>query len=232
MKKKAAQEKKEQLFFTIRDRIYSGYYWPREKLVETALAGEMGVSRTVIREVLKELAAKGLVTVEPHKGAFVAELSYENIKERVQLEAILEGAAAYMAAGRLTRRRIRPLQTLLEQAEEVAEPASWSDYNRRFHKIIITASANSRLIDIIRDNTGFLRYWFIQLSVPEEIAGRNKAHREILAALEDGNAALARALMEQHVLDSLSDLLERIKNSNPNLMKIDSKAGAEKKAPF
>ena len=223
MRKKQAADKKEKLFFKIRDRVYSGYYWPREKLIETDLAAEMKVSRTIIREVLRQLAAKGLVFIEPNKGAFVAELSYQKIKEMVVLEALLEGSAAYIAASRLSSQNLKTLRSELEKSEMIEDPRVWSAHNRAFHKNIITACGNSKLIDVIRDNVGFLRYWFIQLSTLAEIGMRNRSHADILAALESRDATRARDLMEAHVLDSLEGLLRRLQASNPNLLKIDRK---------
>jgi len=212
-------EKKAQLFITIRDRIYSGYYWPREKLVETALADEMKVSRTIVREALKELATKNLIYILPHKGAFVAEVSYEKIKEFIQLEAILEGSAAYLAARKLGAAEVKELNTILNRSEKIEDPMDWSLANRQFHTIINAGCSNSKLIDLIRDNVSFLRFWFVRLSTPDEISGRNKAHREILKAIEKKNPSLARELMEKHVTDSLGDLLNRIQISNPAVCK-------------
>nr|MDA3833792.1 FCD domain-containing protein [Spirochaetales bacterium] len=102
-------------------------------------------------------------------------------------------------------------------------------YNRRFHKIIIKACGNMKLIEMIRDNVSFLKYWFIQLSTPEETSQRNKAHQKILKAMENKEAKLARSLMEEHVFDSLSDLLKRIQASNPNLVSLDHKIESQEK---
>ncbi|RJQ75232.1 MAG: GntR family transcriptional regulator [Desulfobacteraceae bacterium] len=212
-------EKKGQLLFKIRDRIYSGYYWPREKLAETALAEEMNVSRTIIREVLKELATKGLVVILPHKGASVAEISYEKLKEFVQLEAVLEGSAAYLAAQLLSSDQIKELHAVLKRSENTEDPQVWSLMNRSFHTIINSGCGNSKLIDVIRDNVSFLKFWFIQLSTSDEIAARNRVHQEILKALEKKKPSLARELVEKHVGDSLGDLLKRIQVSNPAICK-------------
>lgn len=213
------KNRKERLFFTLRDRIYSGYYLPREKLLETELSREMDVSRTVIREVLKELAAKGLVFIRPNKGTFVAELSYDMLKELIQIESVLEGAATFLAAQKLHPDHVKLLRLNLERAEMEKDPQAWSAHNRNFHRLIITSSGNKRLVELIRDNSGFLRYWFIRLSTVEEIGERNKAHREILKALEGKKDLLARKLMEQHVLKALGQLIERIHMANPVIAK-------------
>lgn len=215
MEKKLTQQKKENLFFTIRDRIYSGYYWPREKLIETDLAEEMQVSRTVIREVLRDLASKELVFIVPYKGAYVAELSSRKIKELVQLEAILEGSAAYLATHQMEYGKIEELRLLLEEAETIKDSRTWSPFNRKFHREIIIGCGNSKLTDLIRDNSRFLKYWFIKLAVtPEELEKRNNAHKKILKALEDKNASQARELMEDHIMDSVVNLMPKLQKAN------------------
>lgn len=224
MKRNNNQDRKENLFFKIRDRIYSGYYWPRERLVEMDLAKEMNVSRTIIRDVLKELSAKRLVKIEPNKGTFVAELSYEKMKNIVDLESVLEGGAAFRAATRLSPQQIEALHKVLNESEKIENPGLWSDYNRKFHKLIISACGNDLLIDAIRNNIEFVKYWFVKLSIPEEITARNRIHREILSALEKKDESQARILMENHVFEALTNLLKKIKSSNPNLMIIDQKA--------
>lgn len=222
MRRQSTNEKKVRLFYKIRDRIYSGHYWPREKLVEADLANEMNVSRTIIREVLRDLAAKDLVTIEPFKGAFVSEISYRKMQEFVQIEAILEGFAAFLATKRLTGEQIKKLHTLLEQSENECDPKVWSTFNRKFHKTIIASCGNSKLIETIRDNVSFLKFWFIELSMPEEIAARDRTHQEILKALENKKPDSVRDLMEKHIMDSLGDLLKRIRKSNPNLVELKS----------
>lgn len=222
------QEKKRNLFFTIRDRIYSGYYWPREKLLEMDLSKETKLSRTVIREVLKELAANDLVCIQPNKGAFVSEISHQKIKELIQLQSLLEGSAAYLATHKLNREKTRELHKLAEKAENVRDPQTWSIYNKAFHRVIITECGNTKLIKIIRDNVSFLKYWFVKLSTPEEMPERNTAHQNILKALEKKNADLVRELMEDHVQKALQDLLKRILDSNPNLVKLEDNVAKRK----
>jgi len=203
----------------IRDRIYSGYYWPREQLVEVKLADEMNVSRTVIREVLKELTLKGIVTSIPHKGTFVAELSYKEMMENLTLEAILEGSAAYLATTRVTQTQISELQRLLDDSKMFAlqDIQLWAEYNWQFHKIINTTCGNKRLLKLIRDNVRIVKHWLVKVSLPIEIPERTAVHAKILDAITKNNPALVRELMEKHILFSANDLLARIKNSNPNL---------------
>ncbi|MDA3833793.1 MAG: GntR family transcriptional regulator [Spirochaetales bacterium] len=217
--------KKEEISSTIRNRIYAGYYWPREQLVEIRLAEEMNVSRTVIREVLRELATKGLVNTVPNKGTFVAELSYKKMKETLDIEAILESSAAYLATSRFTAEQLQSIDSLLEKSKqlELDDIQSWADYNWRFHKTIITSCGNKKLIDMIRENVRFVKYWFVQLSIPEEIAQRNIDHEQIRLAIAQKDACRVRELMEKHLLFAADELLTRIKTTSPTLRESEQK---------
>ena len=219
--------KKADILFRIRDRIYAGYYWPREQMVETRLAEEMRVSRTVIRDVLKELEVMGLVTIIPNRGSFVAELSYDRMKETLELEAILEGSAAYLATPRLGTKQIEALGRLLQKSRNLPLDAiqSWAKYNWEFHRTILTACGNEKLIEMIRHNVRFVKYWFVQLSIPEEIAQRNLGHEDILSVIKKRNAARVRELMEAHLMFAAEELIKRIQSTAPNLIRSDRVRG-------
>lgn len=217
-------KKTDDIYKNVKNKIYSGYYWPREQLIESALSDEMGVSRTVIRDVLRRLSVDGLVTILPHKGTFVAGLSYQSLKETLEIEAILEGSAAYLATSHLNVDQIDELHLLLAKSKEIdpADIQSWANYNWCFHKIIIGTCGNEQLIQMIKDNVQFVKFWFVQLSLPAEIAHRNAGHEEIWKALKKRNAALVRELMEKHILFAVEDLIERIQNLNPSTVRSKS----------
>lgn len=217
---------RDKIGLTLENRIYSGFYWPRQQLVEGKLAEEMNVSRTIIRDVLKGLSLKGLVNIQPHRGAFVAELSFQNMIEILELEAILESSAAYLATPRLNKEKIQELRNLIEDSKKI-DPnniQSWATHNWQFHKIIIAECGNDRLIKMIRDNVRFLKFWFVKLSIPEEITVRNEAHGKIVDAIEKRDALEVRKLIEAHLLFSAEKLLGRIKNSNPNIIAANDNA--------
>lgn len=204
---------------TIENRIYTGYYWPREQLVEIRFAEEMNVSRTVIREVLKELSIKGLVNLVPNKGTFVTELSNEKMKETLEIEAILESSAAYLATPRFTTEQLQSINLILEKSNQLDlnDIKTWADYNWQFHKIIISSCGNKKLINMIRENVRFVRYWFVQLTIPEEISQRNIDHEKIRQAINKKDAQLVRELMEKHLLFAADELRSRIKATNPRM---------------
>jgi DNA-binding GntR family transcriptional regulator len=145
--------------------------------------------------------------------------------EILSIEAILESSAAYLATPRLTQAQIADLQRLLDTSKKIdpQDIQSWADYNWQFHKTIITACGNKKLIEMTRENVRFVKYWFVKLSLPEEIIERTTGHVNILNAIIKRDAVRAREFMEEHLLFAANDLLARMQNSNPNLIEIDRK---------
>ena len=97
---------KEIAYEAIREAILSGRFLPGQRLVADELAQEFGTSRMPIREALQRLENAGLVSITPHRGAVVSELSEQEIVEIYHIRAVLEGLAARLAAPHLAPRRL------------------------------------------------------------------------------------------------------------------------------
>ena len=89
-------DRKEQAYRAIKNRIFSGFYMPRQHLVELSLSNDLGVNRMVIRDVLKRLAIEGLVVMESYKGCTVKGISIDEVYQTYQVEAVLEGFAVFL----------------------------------------------------------------------------------------------------------------------------------------
>ena len=81
----------EEIAQTLRDEIIAGVYKPRERLIEEELSEKFFVSRTPIREALKQLESAGLVQIEPYKGAFISDIDLEEIRNIYDLRCVLCG---------------------------------------------------------------------------------------------------------------------------------------------
>ena len=213
----AQKDKTRETYKIIKKRIFSGFYWPQQRLVELELSEDLGVNRMIVREALKRLAIEGLVLTESYKGCKVADISAEQVKEAYQVEAVLEGFAAFLAANRMTADEIRKLEHLIDESKTIdhEEIEKWAPYNRQIHKLINMASRNNRLIDLIRNNVEFHNYWFIVLSAPGEIPKINQKHKAILDAIKSRNAPKARELMEEHILQSADGTVARVRDTFP-----------------
>ena len=216
-KKTTFQAEVDKVTRKLRVDIYSGIRLPRERLVEQDLAKLFNVSRMVIRQALSQLDADSLVTIEPYKGAAVAEISLKRIQESYQIISLLEGYAAYLAAEHLTPKDIKTLKALIkeQQAVNVSDVQVWQNLNKKFHRVINLKCGNSRLIELIRQNVQFTSYWFIVLSAPGRIPENIKEHIKIAEALEGKDGVGARKVIERHIITASGYLLEHLRNNLP-----------------
>jgi DNA-binding GntR family transcriptional regulator len=203
------------LFAAVRDslraRILNGELKTGDRLTESRLSEEMGVSRIPVREALRELAAEGLVTIEPRRGASVAFLSNEVARDLVEVRATLEGLNAKLAAQRRDAKAVAALKEVLNQGMEAAKGDRadiLADLNHRFHELLATVAGNGVLTDMMRS----LRTRTAMLFAP---AGTERArenweeHAQILQAVISGNAELASLLSAQHVHNAADASLTR-----------------------
>jgi DNA-binding GntR family transcriptional regulator len=185
----------------LRERILGGVIAAGERLVEGRLSAELGVSRMPVREALRQLAAEGLVTIEPRRGASVTRFSDHQMRELVVVRATLEGLNARLAAQRHDPQQITRLEQILSDGIRMADlndPAALTTFNALFHDTLGEVAANSVLNELtrtLRDRTALL---FAPLN-------RNRAaqnwleHADILQAVTAGDAERASSLAAQHV---------------------------------
>ncbi len=201
----------------LRREIYSGIRLPRERLVENSLAKTFDVSRMVVRQALMQLETEGMVTIEPYKGAAVAEISLAGIFESYQVVAMLEGFAAMLSAERLEHEDLNGLKRNLDEqrALEIENVQDWQKLNHKFHRDINLKCGNQRLIEMIRQNCQFTSYWFIVLSAPGRISTNIEEHEAILAAFEQRDGESARRLTESHIISAGHYLVDFMRKNVP-----------------
>jgi DNA-binding GntR family transcriptional regulator len=194
----------------LRALILTGEYGPDERLIEEQLAERLGVSRTPVRQALTMLEAEGLVEIEPNRGATVCSFSIDDVWDIYDLRAVLEGHAARRAAGRIERRELEYLRELTGEMEGLAgrfddheeEIRALVGLNQEFHWTIVEASRNRRLGRLINRTVEIplmfkAFFWY----TPHERIISNHYHRQILEALEGGDADRAEIIMREHVYE-------------------------------
>lgn len=185
----------------LRERILKGVYAPGERLVENKLSAELGVSRIPVREALRALASEGLVLIEPRRGASVAKLSPDIVREMVEVRATLEGLNAKLAAQRRDPGLIAELEAVLQQGMEAAAQGKADELltlNSRFHEVLGNIAANSVLQEMMRS----LRERTAVLFGPANTVRARQnwdEHAQILQAVIAGDADLAALLAARHV---------------------------------
>jgi len=185
----------------LRARILNGDYQPGDRLVEGKLATELGVSRIPIREALRELAAEGLVTIEPRRGASITVPSPAVTYDMVEVRATLEGLNTKLATQRRNAADVKKLQAMLargKQAVDDSDLKQLASLNQQFHEVLATLSGNvvlTELVRLLRDRTALL----FGASSQQRIYQNWEEHSQILNAVIAGNAELANLLAIQHV---------------------------------
>jgi DNA-binding GntR family transcriptional regulator len=190
----------------VENAILEGVLKPGERLRAEALARRFGTSRTPVREALLQLEAQGLVEVEPNRGAVVRAFDRDDLLDLYAVRALLEPAAAALAAARIAIEDIERLEALNEQARD-ATPDDQIAYNEIFHRVISEAAGSPRLAVAMRAASGIPRafrsaFWRSE----EQRAESLLCHRRLVTAFRARDAELAEAVMRMHILGAIAFL--------------------------
>lgn len=186
---------REQVEARLRQAIVAGHFKPGSRLIERELCTLLGVSRTSLREALRQLEGDGLVTNIPHKGIIVAIMTSEEAREIYEVRAVLEGLAGRLCAERLTPELQETLKAAMERIEEVHQAedlAALIIAKEQFYQVLFTGGGNRTagvVLQSLHDRIASLRV--LTLSQPGRAAASVAEMRQILAAIraEDGQAA-------------------------------------------
>jgi DNA-binding GntR family transcriptional regulator len=192
----------------LEEAILEGELKPGERLRAEALAQRFGTSRTPIREALLQLEGQGLVEVEPNRGAVVRAFDRDDLRDLYNLRAILEPAAAALAATRRDAFQLVRLGMLCDVAEN-APVEDQIDYNEQFHRIIAEAAGSPRLEVAMRAASGIprtfrYRFWQSEAQRTESLV----CHRRIVAAFRARDPHMAEVAMRMHILGAVAFLEE------------------------
>lgn len=204
----------------IRERILAGDLVSGERLVETSIAEQLGISRGPLREALKQLAAEGLVREEPRRGTFVATPTARDARDAYDLRVAIEGKAVRLV---IANGDPAALEALRRAVDRIGAAARASDLRRlvrsdyEFHETLCRVSGNRRLHEAFVRNASVLR---ILLRLEEERFYRSfdevwDQHRELLAAVEAGDALGSDAIFTEHLESARNQLIRHLAASEP-----------------
>ena len=168
-----------------------------------ALARSLGISRGPLREALGQLAAEGLVTIVPRRGAVVKRLTRQEFIDAYEVREALESLAIKLAVPRLGVADKAELHRMCEQMERASTPGDWDrffEFNRQFHARLVRASGNSKLEEVhsqLVAQMGRLMRQSVELRGGFEQSAAE--HRAILAAVDAGDPERAAQLLEEHI---------------------------------
>lgn len=191
------------IYHRLKNAILDGVYKPGESLIEMKLAKELGVSRTPIREAIRQLELEGLVSSIPNKGVIVEGVSPQDVQDIYTIRRTIEGLAARWAAEKISDEQLKELRDTLDLMEFYTEKGNvekLSELDSRFHDVIFQAS-NSRPLESVLTNF----HHFIQRArlVSVKASGRAihslKEHQRIYEALAAHDPDAAEKAVINHV---------------------------------
>lgn len=190
----------EALAATLRRRILDGELSAGTPLREQHLAAESGLARHTVRAALRALAAEGVVTIEPNRGARVTELRPDDVRALGDLRIALEVEAARLAlrrhGGRLPEEVHDAQAALAAACEAGAGFAAVTDTHESLHHVLVAAAGSPRITAAHRALGGELRLFLVQLRPAYDLAALAAEHAELLTALEDEGPQALRAHIE------------------------------------
>ncbi len=196
----------------IREMIVEDRLPPGTPIRERALAEQLQVSRTPLREALKILTAEGLVEHTPRRGVVVANPSDEEVRELLQLLGVVEAYAGELACASATEEEIREIKALhLEMlaAYTRGDRLGYFKRNQDIHLALVRATGNRTLIDHHRTlNARVYRIRYVCNLKTERWESAIKEHEAILEALGRRDPAATAALLKTHVLEAFEKMLE------------------------
>jgi len=198
------------VFQKIKEDILSGKYRQGDELIENTIGMELGVSRTPVREALRQLELEGLVRTVPNKGAFVTGITVQDIKDIYSIRAKLEGLCARWATANITREQMDQLEETAFLSEYHAQREHYEqvfELDNKFHNLLYEASGSRILAHTLSD---FHQY--VQKVRKISIADRNRSqkcneeHHKILDAIRLGDPDQAETVTTEHMINTIENL--------------------------
>jgi DNA-binding GntR family transcriptional regulator len=205
------QNLSEDLVFYIKQQIIDGELNPGDRIVETKLARELGISQTPVREAIRQLMGEGIITIAPNRGPLVRSLNMKDVFEIYSLRAMLEGLSIRLATQNATPEDIKKLEDFYKQMEEKLHDDSVDSLlqdSLYIHQSIINLSNHSRLISMYKSIN-------FQISLVNRILGRKSTkqkeldqHWELIEALVRRDPDQAEKVIREHIYRSFREFVE------------------------
>jgi DNA-binding GntR family transcriptional regulator len=201
----------EELVKYIKQQIISGELNPGDRIVETKLARELGVSQTPVREAIRHLHGEGIITIVPNKGPMVRTLDMKDVFEIYSVRSMLEGLAIRLATQNATDEQIAGLESFYEEMKQKLNDDSVTSLlhdSSHIHRTIIEMAGHSRLLNMYQSIS-------FQISLVNRLLGAKSTkqkevdqHLELIEALKKKDPDSAEQTMRKHIFRSYRDFVQ------------------------
>lgn len=207
----------EEIADILRENIISENINPGEKVNEYQVAKLLNISRPPIREAFRLLAAEGLITLVPRKGAFVSKLSVQEVKEIYEMKSMMESFAIRLAIPIIDEKEVSELDSINNLMEEKIKQNNFKailKLNVEFHREMIKMSENEKLAHFYESIVlPIRRYQRIGLSAPTSWEVSLKEHKGIVQAIKSKNIVLAERLTREHTMSATHRVIKRLREN-------------------
>lgn len=201
--------------------IMTGQIKPGTRMMEIELADSMGVSRTPVREAIRQLEKDNLVTIEPRRGAYVSDISAVDMQDMLIVREPLEGLATYLASQNMTEEQVKVIEQVnndYEAALRDNDQEKLIQADTHFHNLITQGSGNEYLINILLElQEQVLRFRYIYFKSSKRAEDIVNEHRMILEALKAGDAEKSSLYCKNHI-KNLRETISQEKDFNPQVI--------------
>ena len=201
------------VFQRLREDILSGKYKEHDELRENTIGKELGVSRTPVREALRQLELEGLVTIIPNKGAYVTGITTKDVHDIYTVRSMLEGLCARWATEHISQEQLDELEEIMLLSEFHMKRESGNNTDQiaildgRFHAVLYDACDSRILSHVLKDFHKYVQTARKTSIVSEERARKSiREHKQILRSIRDRDADLAEQLANEHILHVMQNL--------------------------
>lgn len=198
------------VFIKIKNDILEGRYQSGHELREVTLGEEMGVSRTPVREALRQLELEGLVEIIPNKGAYVKGISARDVWDIYQIRARLEGLCAGMAAQMVTQEQLDRLDEIILLTHFYESKGDYEHLvimDSQFHEVLYEACGSKMLQHLLSDYHQYVqRIRRRSLQMQQRAEKSTREHEAILQAIKDKDVQKADKLATEHILNVIQNI--------------------------
>lgn len=185
-----------------------------DRIIESNLSKEFGISRAPIREALRELITEGILQYTPQVGYHVTGISKDQILDTYETRGLLEGYAVRTASEYFTSDNFDYLMSLINDMEQYAFKGSHVEFinaGGKFHEYMFTKSPNKELVDFTRklshkSHLFFNKYW-MKIYSPDKI---RKRHEDIIHSIKKGDGDLIESVIRDHYISTATKISELI----------------------
>ena len=197
----------------LRAAIVEGLFFAGQELTQEELAAQFGVSRVPLREAMRRLEAEGLISFLANRGAFVTELSCDDVKEIYQLRKLIEGDLIYRSVRALAPIDLRKAESIHDALGREKEPKVQNALNRAFHSALYAPARRPKQQAIVNNLRNLVeRYHDVNRLLMASTRDFQVDHKRILTACRQKNARKARALLVKHLENAMKVACKQLNN--------------------